>query len=181
MLGCPALSIYRSLLGESEASLAPQVARLHTTARGARGVFRVRRGQGPLARLIAWVLRMPPARERSVIELTVTRGERGERWSRSFDGRPLWTDQWADGPLLVEQMGLVQCTFRLRADGRSLVFEQAGARLGLRGFSLPLPRFLSPFIAGRAGAQGEQVLVDVQISAPLAGLLVAYDGAVTPE
>jgi hypothetical protein len=44
-----------------------------------------------------------------------------------------------------------------------------------------LPRLLAPRVEGRAAPDGERVHVDVRIHAPLAGLLVAYTGTVTPE
>ena len=85
------------------------------------------------------------------------------------------------GALLVETMGPVQCLFRLRAEEGALVFEQVGATFGFRRVSIPLPRFLAPFIEGRAAPERDDVYVDVRIHAPLVGLLVAYDGLVTPQ
>jgi hypothetical protein len=174
------LSLYTALLGPAWTSLAPAVRRLHEGGVSARGVFRVRRGASRLARLIASILRMPRPGEGVRVALAVesTRGE--ERWTRAFDDHPLRTVQWRRGALLVEAMGLVQCLFRLRADSGALVFEQVGAALGFRGFTVPLPRFLAPFIEGRAEPHEDGVHVDVRIHAPGVGLLVAYDGHVTP-
>ena len=174
------LSLYTALLGSAWTSLAPAVQRLHQGGVSARGVFRVRRGAGRLARLIASILRMPLAGEGVRVVLAVESTPDGERWTRAFDDHPLRTVQWRRGALLVEALGLVQCLFRLRAASGALVFEQVGAALGFRGLTVPLPRFLAPFIEGRAEPHEDAVHVDVRIHAPGVGLLVAYDGYVTP-
>lgn len=168
-------------MGETWAALAPPVACLHATSAGARGFMRVRRGRSLLARLLAALLRMPPADDRAAIELRVERDGRGERWVRSFGGHPLYSTQWAERGLLVEGLGPVQCWFRLRAEGSSLLFEQIAATVGVRGLFLPLPRFLWPLVEGRADPDGPAVRVSVQIAAPFVGMLVAYDGTVSPE
>lgn len=110
--------------------------------------------------------------------LTVEPAGDGERWLRAFGDRPLHSAQWRSGDLLVEGLGLVQCWFRLHAEGGALVFEHVRSTLGLRGLGLPLPRWLAPRIEGRAGPLRDEVHVDVRIFAPIAGLLVAYEGRV---
>jgi hypothetical protein len=173
------ISLYASLLGPAWESLAPAVQRLHACGVRAGGRFRVRRGEGRLARLCAAILGMPPAGEGVGLTLSVDLARGGERWTRVFGARTLRTWQWRRGALLVEAFGLAQCLFRLRAEGGALVFEQVNTRLGLRHLALPLPRALAPRIEGRATPVGDDVQVDVRIHAPLVGLLVAYDGRVT--
>lgn len=172
--------LYESLLGTAWTGLAPVVRRLHGGEGRAHGRFRVRRG-GVIARAIAALLRMPAAGEGVAVTLAVGGEPETERWTRSFAGQPLCTLQWRQGPLLVEALGLFLCHFRLREDGGALVFEQVGAALGGRGFAIPLPRFLSPKIEGRATAERDGAHVDIEIRAPLVGLVIAYDGIVVPE
>ncbi|WP_437585677.1 DUF4166 domain-containing protein [Sorangium sp. So ce1000] len=179
--GVPVPSLYPALLGAAWAALAPAVQRLHAGGVRARGRFRVRRGRGLAARLIAGLLRMPEAAEDVTVTLAVEPAGDGERWLRAFGQRPLWSSQWRSGDLLVEGLGLVQCWFRLHAEGGALVFEQVRSTLGLRGLGLRLPRWLSPRIEGRAGPLRDEVHVDVRIFAPVAGLLVAYEGCVAAE
>jgi len=174
-------SLYGTLLGAAWSTLAPAVRRLHGGQGRARGSFRVRRGTSGLARLLANLLRMPRAAESVAVTLSVEAAPDGERWVRAFAGQPLETLQLRRGARLVEVMGLVQCIFRLRADEGALVFEQVGASFGFRRLRIPLPRFLAPFIEGRAAPERDDVRVDVRIHAPLVGLLVAYDGLVTPQ
>jgi hypothetical protein len=177
----PMPSIYAQLLGPSWSTLAPPVQRIHAGGVVARGVFAVRRGAGLLARIIGAVLGLPPAGDATPITLEVEQRSDVERWCRRFGERLLVTSQWADRGLLVENMGLFQCWFRLRAESGALVFEQVRATIGFRRFALPLPRFLSPRVIGRADPGGAEAQVDVRIHAPIVGLLVSYEGAVTPE
>ncbi|WP_437964001.1 DUF4166 domain-containing protein [Sorangium sp. So ce260] len=174
-------ALYPDVLGPAWAALAPPVQELHAGGARARGRFRVRRGRGLAARLLAALLRMPDAAEDVVVTLAVDAAGDGERWIRAFGGRLLCSSQWRSGDLLVEAFGLVQCWFRLRAEGGALVFEQARSTFGLRGFGLPLPRWLAPRVEARAEPLRDEVRVDVRIFAPLAGLLVAYEGRVADE
>jgi len=172
-------SLYSSLLGPAWSSVAPVVQRIHSGG-SARGVFAVRRGRG-LAWLVGALLGLPPAAEATPIALAVECHEAGERWVRTFGDRPLITSQWASAGLLVEGRGPVQIWFRLRAEAGALVFEQVRATFGFRRLSLPLPRALAPRVQGRAAPEGDRARVDVRIHAPFVGLLVAYEGTVTPE
>jgi hypothetical protein len=173
--------LYPSLLGPAWAHLALAVQRLHAGSAGARGSFRVRRGQRLLARLLATLLGMPPAADNVAISLKIERSARGERWTRAFGDRIISTAQWSRDNLLIEAMGLIQCIFCLCAAEEALVFQQVGAAIGLGRFALPLPRWLAPRVEGRAEPREGGVYVEVRIYAPLAGLLVAYDGSVSPE
>lgn len=173
-------SLYAALLGPAWATLAPEVRALHAGGAEARGRFRVLHGAGWLARVLARVLRMPPASDGIDVTLLVERLRGGERWTRWFGDRRLRSLQWSRRGQLVEGYGGVQCVFRLEAEGGALVFRQVGARVGLRAVALPLPRWLAPRVQGRASPGDDGVRVDIRIHAPLLGLIVAYEGCVAP-
>jgi hypothetical protein len=106
-----------------------------------------------------------------------------ERWTRQFGDRTWVTTQAAgeDG-VLVEKMGLVELRFRLRAEGGALAYRQVGVALRWGPLSLPLPRSLWPAVEAREEAyEASQVRVSVAVRAPLVGLLIAYDGCLSPE
>jgi hypothetical protein len=174
-------ALYPSLLGARWAVLEPHVRRLHESGTGARGTFRVRRGAKLGARLLATAHGMPPAAETVEVSLRVERTARGERWTRSFGGRSMVTTQWRRGDLLVEAMGPVQCWFRLDATGGALVFEQVKATLGGRRCAVRLPRWIAPRVTAREEQRVGAVHVSVRIGAPVVGLIVSYEGDLTPE
>lgn len=173
------VALYPAILGLAWSGLAPGLQWLHRDAVSARGCFRVRRGTGWLARIVARICALPAAGEEVAVMLAIARTDRGEAWTRTFADCSLRSAQWACGNMLVEAMSLVLCSFRLRVDAGALVFEQVGATLGTRRFALPLPRMLSPSIEARATQQDARVHVVVRIGAPFTGLLVAYEGFVT--
>jgi hypothetical protein len=171
-------ALYAAVLGDGWGGLAPSVRRLHGGGGRGEGTFRVRRGATILARLLAWLLRMPRAADAVTVTLRVASDATGERWTRSFGGAQVETLQWLREGLLVEAFGLVQCVFRLRVLGGGFMFEQVASRFGGRRFAVPLPRLLAPRIEGRCDADGDSVRVDVAILAPVVGLLVGYEGRV---
>jgi hypothetical protein len=174
-------SLYAGVLGPAWTRLPPLVRRLHREGR-ASGRFTIRRGPGVLAALAGWLCRFPPAGEDVPTRLVVRREGVGQRWERTFGTHALATAQRAreDG-LLVEQLGPVECVFRLRAEGRGLLYEQVGAWLRLGPWSLPLPRLLSPHIQAEAVEASGGMLVHVRIGSALTGGLLTYEGLVTPE
>lgn len=174
-------SLYAGLLGPAWEGLPPLVRRLHREGR-ATGRFSIRRGPGVLAALAGWLCRFPPAGEDVPTRLVVRREDAGQRWERTFGTHALATAQYArEEGLLVERLGPVECVFRLRAEGPGLLYEQVGAWLCLGPWRIPLPRLLSPRIQAEALEATGGMRVLVRIGSPLAGVLLTYEGLVTPE
>jgi hypothetical protein len=176
--------LYPELLGAAWADLDEGVRRLHGEGAGVRaaGVFRVRRGSGRLARLLARLVRLPAAAETVDLQLVVVQQAHGEEWRRTFGTHPLTSFQSRrhDG-LLVERMGPVELRFALRAEGGALLYRSTGASMRLGPLRIPLPRRLAPRVEAWERPAGEpgRAHVAVEVHLPLAGLLVAYEGSVT--
>ncbi len=176
--------LYSRLLGDSWRDLDKALRCLHGAGANvhAEGVFRVRQGSNRVARVIARWSRMPAAGDAVDIRLKVTADEKGEEWRRTFAGHPLVSLQlYRDDGLLVERMGMVELRFRLTVAGGSLNYQTESAALSLGSLSLPLPNWLSPRVIARERAVGDlnQVHVSVDVSFPLLGRLIAYDGMLT--
>ena len=174
--------LYERLLGEAWGKLDGPVRRMHERGAGpcGEGLFAVRRGNF-FARALARLFGLPAGGEAVRVCLSVTRSEDGatERWRRTFGGRSFDTSQREGaGGLLAERAGPVELLFSLSVEGGALVYRQAGASLRLGPLRLPLPRALAPRVEARErGADdGRDVLVYVSSSAPLAGLMLAYEG-----
>ena len=179
-------ALYPRLVGAAWSALAEPLQRLHLGLETvqATGIFTVRHGTQPLARLLAAILRLPMAGEEVPVRLVVTPHLHGERWQRMFADRSLRSEQYAGpGGCLVERFGLLDVWFRLAIVDRLLCLRQASVALHVGALRVPLPRWLSPQITGREWAMPGQtrVQVAVSVSVPLVGLLLAYEGSIATE
>jgi hypothetical protein len=175
--------LYPRLLLAAWDDLHPDLRQLHRHGASARGRFRVHHGRGRIARILARVARLPAATDAMDVQLCVAAEGGRERWSRRFDARPLTSVQWQrDDGLLAEQWGPLELAFRLEVASGALVYHPAGAALRLGPFRVQLPSFLAPRVAAReqAGDGCGQARVAVEVRLPLIGLLLAYEGSVTP-
>jgi hypothetical protein len=172
--------VYETLLGaDTWRSLPSPVRAVHSPGR-ARGRLTVRRGAGPVARLVGALCRFPPAATDAPVMLCVSADGGRMTWERRIDSRSLITAQTVEGARLHEQLGLIVCAFELLARDGGIDFLQRSAALALGSWRARLPRWLAPRVRGRAQAAGAGVEVDVEISAPLVGLVLGYRGFVTP-
>lgn len=174
--------LYERLVGDEWEGLDEGVRRFHLRARG-EGVFAVRRGEGRFARAVARLMGLPPGGEAVPLRLSVEPHAGGERWRRDFAGREFVTEQsgHAAGPLLAERAGPFELLFRLSVEEGALAYRSEGAFLRVKSLRVRLPRPLAPRVEAweRAGAGG--VNVTVRVTAPLAGLLIHYEGLVGAE
>jgi hypothetical protein len=85
--------------------------------------------------------------------------------------------------LLAERLGCLEFWFRLRVIEHALDFWHTGTTGVLGPLRVPLPRWLSPRITARewAGLEEGSLQVEVRISLPLIGLLMAYEGCLKRE
>ena len=176
--------LYPAMLGSAFDTLPGPVRKLHESAepRAWSGTARVRRGPNPLARLIAAVIGFPPAADSIPVRVafTPTAGG-GELWERNFGGRRFRSYQrpgtGRDARLLVERFGAVSVALALVVrDGRLYLVPRRWSFLGL-----PLPRMLLPRGTSFEAEEDGRFRFDVEIAAPLIGLIVGYRGTLTAE
>ena len=179
--------LYRTHLGDDAWFALPEAVRA-AHGDGAtsvfQGVFCVTRGTHLAAKLLAPLLHAPPACSQTAVRLIVeTSDDGGERWLRWFGDHLLTTSQrrGSDGTLR-ERFGPLELAFDLKADAEGIDYRQTAARLRCGLLSLQLPRWLSPRVAAReevaAGKRSDELRthVRVELSLPLVGRVVAYDG-----
>jgi len=188
----PAVSgsaLYPRLLGTSWSGLPSAVRRCHlrdaaTRVRGS-GTFQIRHGNTFLAGFVARVLRMPPAATAVPVQLLITSDKSGERWLRTFGTCPLVTTQREHrNGLLAERTGIMEFWFRLEVVPGGLRYRQIGAALRLGRGSIALLSWLSPQVEAREEAvEGDpnQTQVHVQVTLPLVGLLLSYEGCIRAQ
>jgi hypothetical protein len=139
-----------------------------------------------LAPALARLAHLPAAGEAVDVRLQVTALEDGEEWRRTFAGRHLVSMQSNrhDGRLdgvMVERMGIVEMRLRLEVVGGALSFQTVSVALRMGSLRIPLPHWLSPRVTAweRAVDDRNQIHVSVNVTFPLLGRLIAYDGYLT--
>lgn len=149
------------------------------------GRARVTRGGSILARLTCAVFRFPPAtgpgQNDIPVSVEIRRGGEGEVWTRDFDGRRFRShlsprSAGGDG-LLWERFGPVRCGLRIGVRDGELTFAVENWRL----FGLPMPRALAPGTSARESERDGRFQFNVDLTSPLTGLIVRYQGWLRPE
>jgi hypothetical protein len=181
----PRLPLYARLLASSWPQLAEPVRFAHTPQPlvRARARLRVEHGRNRIARLLAWVLRLPRAADDAEATLVVVSHEDGERWCRTFGDRRFDTRQHQTGPFEVaERIGILELRFRLGVDDGSLVFRQVHAAFVMGSIHFPLPLACAPVVDAREDAAGTRRLrIQVRLSVPAVGPVLTYQGTVDYE
>lgn len=175
--------LYARILGDAWWRL-PEVVRLmHGVGGEVRGRFGITHGKRWLAKRLASWSRLPHQAESSQTVLKISVEGAGERWDRNFDGVVFSTSQWTTGDrCLVERFKGWELVFALSVDGLTLVYEQRRARFCVGPLRLRVPRLFAPRIrAMETGVEQNRVHVEVKVSLPLIGLLIAYDGHLEAE
>lgn len=177
------LGLYERVLGSTLWQLAEPVRLAHAAESTLRGRFRITRGRGYVARVLAALLRLPrPSRAAETRLVIAACGDR-QQWRRSFDDRHLDTWQYQTGRCeLGERIGVLEFRFRLNASNGSLVFRQLEAAIVLGSMRVRLPAALAPRIEAREDPAGAtQIAVCVRVVLPGVGPLLAYDGTINLE
>lgn len=179
----PQAALYPQLLGSAFATLPAQVQALHATsaARQWRGVATVRRGRGLFSRLVGRLIGFPPAGEDVPVCVGFTPERDGERWTRDFGGRRFssWQrrGQGRNAHLLVERFGLIDVALALVVEGDRLqLVTRRWSCLGI-----PLPKALLPGGRTFETERDGRFIFDVEIAAPVIGLIAAYRGSLASD
>jgi hypothetical protein len=175
--------LYRRILGTAFDALPPRVRELHADPDGRcwSGRAQVRRGTGWLARIVGALIGFPPAGDDVPVTVTLAPERDGERWTRNFNGRIFNSVQACgrgkDQHLLVERFGLVSVSLALVVErSRLLLIPRRWCALGL-----PMPNALLPRGQTFETEENGQFRFDVEIRAPILGLIVAYKGLLAKQ
>jgi len=178
----PGAPLYQRIVGSAFASLPPRLKELHGTsaAREWVGSAEVRHGGGLLASIVRGLIGFPKAGKDVPLQVNFTPDGDGERWTRTFAGKPFHSHQsegrGRDAHLMVERFGAATFALALVVEGeRLLLIPRRWKFLGL-----PMPGFLLPKGISFEHEEAGRFCFDVEISAPLVGLIVAYKGSLTP-
>ncbi len=175
--------LYRKVLGASFEQLPEQLQKLHelNSSQIWRGTAEVRRGKNPLARIAALIIGLPAQNNNTPVTVTLSPENNGERWQRNFNGKVFSSFQLAgtgrhEG-LLLERFGPMTIALELLIKNNRLYLIPRHWNL----LGIPLPKILLP--AGETFEEQRDGLFrfNVEMKAPLVGLIVSYKGALKQE
>ena len=176
------IPLYRRVLGSRFDVLPPEIRTMHevTDYREARGRCHIDRGRHPLARLVAWLFRFPPAGADVPVSVRFTVNKGRETWRRDFAGAILVSIQEAPAGIapgmLVERFGPFAFALAVPAGPTGLSLEPR--QMWFCG--VPMPNAMLPRIeAGETVVDG-RFRFDVRLAMPWIGLLVHYRGHLIP-
>jgi len=145
------------------------------------GHAQVRHGGGILARTVRAIVGFPKAASDVPVTVTFSPEDGGERWVRRFGGKAFSSLQSVGAGrnehLLVERFGVASFALALVIDGGRLCLVPR--RWSLLG--IPMPAFLLPRGVSFEYEDAGRFHFDVEISAPVVGLIVAYKGSLEPS
>lgn len=166
-------ALYGRVMGDVFDALPPAVRIMHSIVGdgGAEGQATVTRGGNILAKLIANIMRFPPAGDH-VLHVHFTERDGAECWTRDFSGHRFSSHLSQAGQQLVERFGPMRFHFDLSGN-------ENGLRMHMQrwtAFGLPMPLFLGPKSNAREWGEGDRFHFDVPISLPLIGPVIHYRG-----
>ncbi|MEX2244824.1 MAG: DUF4166 domain-containing protein [Fimbriimonadaceae bacterium] len=148
----------------------PHLRVAHSAPLSAVGTAEVRGAGNYLGALIARVMTFPRPGSGVPVELVVRETPTGTVWERRFGGDRVRTVQRAIGGYMVEHRGPGRLWFSVSVTDGAVVYESVCASV----FGVALPRSMTPRVTGRVSPAEDGWQTQVEVSAPLLGLLCAY-------
>lgn len=170
--------LYKRVMGARFDRLDNPIRQMHMIAGdgGANGTATVRRGKSMVARIIASLMRFPPAGDHK-LHVSFTEQVGKEQWLRQFGEHSFASELSQDDAYLIERFGVLKFQFHL-------LERNGGLEMVMRKWSIlscPLPIALAPRSEAREYADDNVFCFDVPIALPLVGLIVHYRGKLFPK
>jgi hypothetical protein len=177
-------SLYARALGPAWRELPKEIRAMHGFGAGglvSEGRAIVARGAHPLSRMLGFMFGFPQqgAEVPLTVRMSLSRG--GETWTRQFAETRMVSRQYAgrgsDEHLLCERFGALEFAMAVVvADGKLTLVLRRWKALGLA-----LPLFLGPRVRAFEQVFNGRFHFSVEISHPLCGLMVRYQGWLKPQ
>lgn len=173
--------LYERMLGDAWRVLAPTVREMHSGIESAEGRARVHRGRGPFALFAGAMMSFPPAAADIPVRVTFEQTPGGEVWRRTFGCHSIQSHQYEgrgkSERLIVERFGALEFAMALVVDGDQM--RLVTRRWSVLGITLPL--WLAPRSNAYEYEEDGVFHFFVEITHPLAGLIVRYSGWLKPQ
>lgn len=175
--------LYRQVLGDAFDQFPPQVQAIHddTRDRTWTGTARVQRGTGLISKALGSAFGFPAPSTQIPVSVQFTPLKDGEKWTRRFGDQCFSSIQkpgtGRNDQLIAERFGPITVALALvQKDDKLFLIPRRWSLLGIS-----LPKMLLPSGSSFETQVDGKFHFDVQISAPLIGLIVAYQGELEPS
>ena len=170
---------YSEVLGGAWQDLPPAVRRSLTSPLLAKGSLDVCPPSGRLARVVARLIKVPPAGRGVVSSLELNQTGPTTRWIRSFGEMRAVSDQRLVGGSIVESAGPYQFELVPRVEGNALIVSSGRLRL----LGIPAPRWCGPSIVAKLSEGPDELSwrLGVRIGHPWFGVISQYAGVMRAE
>lgn len=174
----PPTPLYRQVMGAAFASMPAEVQSMHQHAASIHvtGHGSVARGRNPIARLVGYLFRFPPAMSDIPVAVTFDIRPGAEIWQRDFNGHRFRTrlSSRLAGTRRILTETFWPFTFDFYLDGHA-----DGLDMHVRGWrvlGLPLPRQIAPVVRAQERAEDGHFTFNVEIALPWGPMVVRYRG-----
>ena len=171
--------LYRHVLNTVYDRLPEAVQELHGSneTRTWSGTAQILRGENPLANIVAILIRFPKTANATPVTVTLTpKVDGSELWERNFGGKKFSSIQrlgkGRQEHLLMEKFGPVEVAIALIIEDDKLYLETKNWTF----LGIPMPKFLMPGGETFETEENGYFVFNVEIKAPILGLIVAYKG-----
>ncbi len=171
--------LYARLLGGAWTGLPEPLRRMHAldASLSAAGRAKVERGEGLLARMVGRFAGFPPAADDVAVRVDISRRGDVEVWRRDFGGHVFQsTQETGRERRLLERFGPAAFPMVLTWDGKRLNLRLRGWRL----YGVTMPDWTAPVVTAWEAVGDDRFRFFVEISHPLTGLIVRYQGWLEP-
>jgi len=169
------LPLYQRLLATKFTTLPAPVQALHnlTDRMEYSGTCDVVRGKNPYCRFICWLMQLPPDGPAQNLRVQFRADDGREHWTRIFGDKKFYSLQYAKGDALLEKINIITLAFRVTATPEKLALVLQQVYL----LGLPVGTIFRPNVVAEEYAEDDIFKVRVNVTLPLFGLLVRYDGS----
>lgn len=167
-------NLLKTCLGDEYEKLAPLIQVSHLGRTRLEGHADIQRGN-PLAQILCLLTGMPRSAKNARFVVEGDHLPEGMRWNRLINGKPMNSWFALDKGLLVEKLGFIHMSMKLRVEESALIYTIVKTKI----LGIPIPSFLAPRVEAREEQVGNDYVFQVAVSLPLVGLLIKYAGVLT--
>lgn len=168
--------LLRDILRAKFDEMPPRVREMHSLERSknVRGIAKVVGGKNPISRLVHFLARLPKPTRCASIEINFVKHPDSEEWDRSFSGSKFHTIMKKEGSFLAEHLVAFPVTFvyEVKADRKGFSLHVVQVRF----LGVPLPVFLRPSLAARAGEWRGRYRFSTWVGFWFCGRVISYFG-----